>query len=128
MTADALYLTLHEANYDSWESVQQAMSLAQGQVPPRVAWLLEHIHDTKRGYWAVISGALGTSRPPDHLGLSALMAWELTQLAALSAEQRQVTLAYGGRLLDVAALIRLNARHAVWHAGQIAALAARRTA
>lgn len=122
---DDLYHTLREANFDAWESVQQAGALAVGQVPPRVAWLLQHIFDTKHSHWTLVAERLGTPGPPDDLDLNALMAWELSALAGLTSEQRQAGLTYAGRSFDVAALVRLNARHSVWHAGQIAGLSAR---
>lgn len=125
---DDLYHLLREANFDAWESVQQASALAVGQVPPRVAWLLEHIFETKRSHWTLVAETLGTPGPPDDLDLQALMAWELSALENLTPQQRQTGLTYSGRSLDVAALVRLNARHSVWHAGQIAELSARLTA
>jgi hypothetical protein len=48
------------------------------------------------------------------------MHFESKVTAALSLEQSAVVLEYSGRELSVAALIRLSARHSVWHAGQIA--------
>lgn len=119
---------LEEANFDAWESVTSALRTAQGKVPPRVTWLLAHLHETKRGYWQAVSQALGTPLPPAGLALGDLMRWEPGMAAQLSEAQGQVELNYAGRPLSVAALVRLNARHSVWHAGQIAALTSLRTA
>lgn len=125
---DELLETLRDANFDAWESVTSALSGAGGQVPPRVAWLLQHIHDTKRAYWQLIANATNTAPAPGDLDLPGLMRWELPALAALSGAQREVVAEYAGRALSVAALVRLNARHSVWHAGQIAALSRAKTA
>ena len=57
-----------------------------------------------------------------HAGLSALMAWEVEAVRVLTPAQLAARLTHAGADLSVADLIRLNARHTAWHAGQIAAL------
>lgn len=119
---------LEEANFDPWESVSGALDLARGQVPPRVAWLTLHLAETKREYWRLIAALTNTPAPPAEGDLAALMRWELEAASRLGEAQLDLETEYSGRTLSVAALIRLNARHSAWHAGQIAALAGRRTA
>ncbi len=125
---DQLRALLEEVNFDSWESVSSALSMARGQVPPRMAWLTLHLADTKREYWRLIAQVTGTPAPPAEADLSALMEWEMAAVSRLGEGQLGLETGYAGRVLSVAALIRLNARHSAWHAGQIAALAGVRTA
>ena len=122
MTGPQLARLLHDANSADWESLASALRLADGQPPPRVAWLVQHLSVTKRGYWEAISAALGAPKPPPELNLDGLCAWETAQAQQLSAEGLAVHLDYSGTRLSVADLLRLDARHTVWHAGQIAAL------
>jgi uncharacterized damage-inducible protein DinB len=48
------------------------------------------------------------------------MQFECRVTGLLSLEQLEIKVEYSGRELSIAALIRLSARHSVWHAGQIA--------
>ncbi len=121
-TADQLAQLLHEANAHPWESVQAALDGIEGQPHPRVAWLTTHLSVTKREYAALIAAAAGAPTPPDDAGLSALMAWEVEAVLTLTPAQLAARLTHAGMDLSVADLIRLNARHTAWHAGQIAAL------
>ena len=128
---------LDEANHAHWESFASALGMADGQPHPRVGRLVQHVSVTKRGYWEAIAAAMATPRqpqgqpspdqsslnqPPPELGLNAVCLWEVQRAAALSGEELQTTLIYSGKQMSVADLLRLNARHTVWHAGQIAAL------
>jgi uncharacterized damage-inducible protein DinB len=119
-----LALLLQEANHADWESLNSALKLADGQPHPRVGWLVQHISVTKRDYWKAVSAVLNTQGPPPELNLDALSVWEVEQAAALSPEQLSAQLqpAYSDETKTVADILRLNARHTVWHAGQIAAL------
>ena len=125
---EQLRALLEEVNFDAWESVSSALARARGQVPPRVAWLALHLSDTKRVYWRSIAAVTGTPTPAAEGDLAALMRWEVEAVSRLGDEQLDLTASYAGRVLSVAALIRLNARHSAWHAGQIAALSSARTA
>lgn len=122
MTGAQLATLLREASFDEWESLQSALKLADGQPPPRVGWLVTHLSVTKREYWELIRGALGTPSPPPELNLDGLCRWELETTSGLDVGQLDTTLLHSGRALTVDELLRLNARHTVWHAGQIAAL------
>ena len=123
---------LDEANHAHWESLASALGVADGQPHPRVGRLVQHVSVTKRGYWEAIAAAAVTPRqpsdqslsnqPPPELDLTAVCLWEVQRAAALSGEELQTTLTYSGKQMSVADLLRLNARHTVWHAGQIAAL------
>lgn len=125
MNAADLALLLHEANFAPWESVQSALGMGDGATHPRVGWLTAHLTQTKRAYWAAIAGATGCPPSPDDAGLRRLMAWEVEQTRRLSPEQLSTELTYSEQAMTVAELLRLNARHSVWHAGQLAALAGR---
>ena len=125
MNGADLATLLHEANHAPWESVQSALAGAEGASHSRVGWLVSHLTQTKRGYWAAVAVATQTSAPPDEAGLRRLMAWEVEQTRQLSPAQLGTELTYAGQRLTVAELLRLNARHSVWHAGQLAALAGR---
>ncbi len=121
---------LDEANHAHWESLASALGMADGQPHPRVGRLVQHVSVTKRGYWEAIAAAIATPRqspaqafqPPPELNLNAVCLWEVGRAAALCAEELQTTLTYSGKQMSVSELLRLNARHTVWHAGQIAAL------
>ncbi|AAF11563.1 hypothetical protein [Deinococcus radiodurans] len=125
MNAADLALLLQEANSAPWESVQSALDMVDGATHPRIGWLTTHLTQTKRGYWAAIAGATGDLPPPDDAGLRRLMGWEVEQTRQLSPEQLSTELTYSEQTMTVAELLRLNARHSVWHAGQLAALAGR---
>ena len=133
---------LDEANHARWESLASALGMADGQPHPRVGRLVQHVSVSKRGYWEAIAAAIATPRqpsdqpspdqlfsdqlfsdqPPPELNLNGVCLWEVQRAAALSDEQLATVLTYSGRQMSVSELLRLNARHTVWHAGQIAAL------
>jgi hypothetical protein len=123
--AEDLATLLDEANHAPWESVRAALATIDGQPHPRVGWLTSHLSATKREYWTLISGATGSPAPDDDAGLTRLMAWEVGAARGLSAGALAQSVQHGGQTLTVAELLRLNARHTTWHAGQIAALAGR---
>ena len=125
MNAADLTLLLQEANSAPWESVQSALDMVDGATHPRIGWLTTHLTQTKRAYWAAIAEATGCPPPPDDAGLRRLMDWEVEQTRQLSPEQLSTELTYSEQTMTVAELLRLNARHSVWHAGQLAALAGR---
>jgi hypothetical protein len=77
-----------------------------------------HILETKRAYWKIIADACTLSPIPETL--EDLMRYELEQIAKMDAATRAAPLEYGSHRMTVASLIRLSARHSVWHAGQIA--------
>ncbi|WP_407571254.1 hypothetical protein [Deinococcus altitudinis] len=103
-------------------SLSAALALADGQPPPRVAWLVQHLSVLKRACWETLSAHLGTAAPPAEFDLSALCRWEEGQAAVLTREQLASTVQAGGQPFKVSGLLRLNARNTVWIAGQIAAL------
>jgi hypothetical protein len=105
---------LSEANFDDWESVA---SISQ-RTGPRSERLLAHITETKQLYWRIISEHCQTPAPPS--ALLPLLQFEVEQVQQLSLAQLEQRIEYSGRDMDIAALIRLSARHTVWHAGQIA--------
>jgi hypothetical protein len=111
---DDLEVMLFEANFDPWESVSSILEHS-GERADR---LRAHILETKLIYWQLICSTLKLEPPPSDL--LELMHFECRLTAALNLKQRAMTLKYSGRELSVAALIRLSARHSVWHAGQIA--------
>lgn len=121
-----LHALLNESSFDAWESVDQAFERALHRAPdaPGQAQALErlrHILDTKRSYWSHVARTLNLDLAPPH-HLPELLRWELTTLDQLSAQQLAQPLDYGGRRFSVAGLLRLNARHSSWHAGQVALL------
>ena len=122
MTGPELSELLREANHADWDSLASALKLADGQPPPRVGWLAQHISVSKRGYWDAIAAVLKTPAPPPELNLDGLCDWEVEQAALLEGDLLAAPLTYSGAQMTVAELLRLNARHTVWHAGQIAAL------
>ncbi|PNY80578.1 hypothetical protein [Deinococcus koreensis] len=114
---------LDEANHDPWESVSAALARVDGQPHPRIGWLTTHLSATKREAWTRIAAATGAPAPPEDAGLTRLMRWEVGAAGLLPEAALDTTVEHSGRLMSVAALLRLNARHTAWHAGQIAALA-----
>jgi len=113
---------LHEAARAAEGSLASALALADGQPPPRVGALVQHVSVLKRSCWETVAGALGTPAPPPELNLDGLCAWEVEAAAGLTAAQLTARLVSSGTETSVAELLRLNARQTVWHAGQIAAL------
>ncbi|WP_288482489.1 hypothetical protein [uncultured Deinococcus sp.] len=124
-SADQLAALLDEADHAPWESVRAALSGVEGQPHPRIGWLTTHLAVTKREYWGLIAAATGAPPPPDDYGLTRLMAWEIGAARALSDDALTRRVVHAGAEFGVAELLRLNARHTAWHAGQIAALADR---
>ena len=108
-----LYAMLEEANFDAWESVQSVLE----HTGERAERLRAHILETKCKYWNLIRTACELPEPPETL--SGVMKYELEVVGQLTPEQLEIPLDYG-RTMTVAGLIRLSARHSVWHAGQIA--------
>jgi uncharacterized damage-inducible protein DinB len=104
---------IKEANFDAWESVQSILEHA-GERADR---LRAHILETKRKYWNLIRTVCELPEPPETL--LEVMHYELEVVGQLTPEQLELPLDYG-RTMTVAQLIRLSARHSVWHAGQIA--------
>ena len=123
MTPGDLSTLLDEANHDARESVSAALERVEGQPHPRIGWLTTHLTATKRTYWTLIAAATAVPAPPDDAGLTRLMRWEVEAAGLLPQQAMDATVEHSGRLMTVAALLRLNARHTAWHAGQIAALA-----
>jgi hypothetical protein len=111
---DELALTLLEANEHDWESVKSVMD----RDTPRARRLLAHILETKHLYWTIISDACDLEPPP--MELEAIMRYELEQVGSLTSLHRAIRLEYSGKTATIAELVRLNARHSAWHAGQIA--------
>lgn len=124
-TPEVLATLLDEANRHPWESVQSALARVEGQPHPRIGWLTTHLAAAKREYWTLMAAATGTPAPPDDAGLTRLMAWEVDAARRLSPTQLETRVTHAGQSCTVADLLRLNARHSAWHAGQIAALATR---
>ncbi|MDV6375630.1 DinB family protein [Deinococcus arenicola] len=122
-SAEDLATLLDEANHAPWESVRAALATIDGQPHPRVGWLTGHLTATKRGYWTLVAAATATPAPDAAAGLTRLMAWEVDATRALNTEALQIPLMHSNERLTVSELLRLNARHTAWHAGQIAALA-----
>jgi hypothetical protein len=108
-----LRATIYEANFDTWESVQSILE----HTGERAGRLRAHILETKRNYWNLIRTSCPLPEPPETL--LELMKYELTAVEQLTGDQLEIQLDYG-RAMTVAQLIRLSARHSVWHAGQIA--------
>lgn len=121
----ALATLLDEANHHPWESVRSALAGADGQPHSRIAALASHLSATKRTYWTLIAGAAAVPPPPDDAGLTRLMEWEVDAARALPESALALTVTHSGTSLSVSELLRLNARHTAWHAGQMAALAQR---
>lgn len=122
MRARDLALLLDEANPHPWEGVRSTLAGVDAGASPQVAWLVDHLRDTKREYWALIAQAAGTPPPPAAPDLAHLMTWEVQAARALPEAALTQRLTPAGAAFTVAELLRLNARHTTWHAGQIAAL------
>lgn len=123
MNAADLATLLHEANFARWESVQSALDRLEGAAPhPRIGWLRTHLRTTKRDYWALIAAATGGEMPPETIGLRELLTWEVEQARALSPQALATVVEYGGEQMSVSEIVRLDIRHSLWHAGQLAAL------
>ena len=112
--SDELVELLNDSNFDPWESVSSIL----GQAGARSERLQAHILETKLIYWNLIATTLKLEQPPTTL--LELMHFEIKITTSLNLEQRNIRLEYSGRVMTVGALIRLSARHSVWHAGQIA--------
>ena len=112
--SDELVELLNDSNFDPWESVSSIL----GQAGARSERLQAHILETKLLYWNLMATTLKLEPPPTTL--LELMHFEIKITTSLNLEQRNVKLEYSGRVMTVGALIRLSARHSVWHAGQIA--------
>lgn len=125
MTPEDLATLLDEANHNPWEGVQATLAKVSGQPHPRIGWLTAHLTETKRAYWTLIAETTRTAPPPADAGLTRLMTWEVQAARQLAPESLHISISYGGLEFTVASLLRLNARHTAWHAGQIAALAHR---
>jgi uncharacterized damage-inducible protein DinB len=108
-----LHTVLEEANFDLYESVSSILEYT-GE---RAERLRAHILETKRHYWNLIRTACDLPEPPETL--LEVMHYELEVVGRLTEAQLEIRLDYG-REMSVAQLIRLSARHSVWHAGQIA--------
>jgi uncharacterized damage-inducible protein DinB len=108
-----LYVTLEEANFDLYESVSSILE----HTGERADHLRAHILETKRNYWNLIRTACDLPEPPETL--LEVMRYELEMVQHLTQAQLEIRLDYG-REMSVAQLLRLSARHSVWHAGQIA--------
>jgi hypothetical protein len=111
---DPLYTQLYDSSFDPFESLTSVMH----QTGSRATRILAHILETKQMYWNLIREACDLEPPPNNL--SEMMQYELAQVLELSAVQRQLKIDYSETTQTVEDLIRLNARHTVWHAGQIA--------
>ncbi|UBV43519.1 hypothetical protein LAJ19_04710 [Deinococcus taeanensis] len=125
MTPHDLATLLDEANHAPRQSVTAALARVDGQPHPRVAALAAHLSGSKRECWTLIAQAAGTDTPPDDAGLTRLMAWEVQVTRTLPPAALTELVSLGGTLMTIEALLRLNARHTAWHAGQVAALARR---
>ncbi|ULH15036.1 DinB family protein [Deinococcus sp. KNUC1210] len=122
LTPAQLSRLLDEAFQADWESLHSALRTVEGQPHPRIGWLTQHLSVTKRGYWQALSEVLPTASAPPELDLDGLCRWEVAAAAALTPEQLKTPLTYSGTPMTVGDLLRVNIRHTVWHAGQIAAL------
>ncbi|WP_034338845.1 hypothetical protein [Deinococcus misasensis] len=109
-----LHHLLQESSFDPWESVSSILK-ARG---PRANRLQQHILETKKMYWALIGQITPINTPPDEL--PEMLLWEIEQVQCLSEDVLDSPLLYCGREMTVEALVRLSARHSVWHAGQVA--------
>jgi hypothetical protein len=111
---DPLYTQLYDSSFDPFESLTSVMH----KTGSRATRILAHILETKQMYWNLIREVCSLEPPPN--SLSEMLAYELAQVLELSATQRQLKIDYSETTQTVEDLIRLNARHTVWHAGQIA--------
>ena len=113
-------MLLWEANADAWESLGAATKNLESP-SGRVAWLLDHLRETKLEIWPLIAAVTRTAAPLE-LPLPELCAWEVQAALSLSDEARRQRVVHSGRTFDVSGLLRQSARHTVWPAGQLAAL------
>jgi hypothetical protein len=111
---DPLYTQLYDSSFDPFESLTSVMH----QTGSRAIRILAHILETKQMYWNLIREVCSLEPPPNTL--PEMLQYELVQVLELSATQRQLKIDYSETTQTVGDLIRLNARHTVWHAGQIA--------
>ncbi len=119
LETDELYQQMLEANFANWESVKSVQHITG----PRAERLMAHILETKRMYWKIIAKACKLPVAPSGLldgALEEIMHYELEQIEQMDATTRATPLKYGSQRMTAASLIRLSARHSVWHAGQIA--------
>jgi uncharacterized damage-inducible protein DinB len=114
LETDGLYQQMFEANFANWESVKSVQHITG----PRAERLMAHILETKRMYWKIIAKACKLPAAPKTL--EEIMQYELEQIEQMDSATRATPLKYGSQRMTAAALIRLSARHSVWHAGQIA--------
>jgi uncharacterized damage-inducible protein DinB len=114
LETDELYQQMFEANFANWESIKSVQHITG----PRAERLMAHILETKRMYWKIIAKACKLPAAPKTL--EEVMQYELEQIAQMDAATRATPLKYGSQRMTAASLIRLSARHSVWHAGQIA--------
>jgi uncharacterized damage-inducible protein DinB len=114
LETDGLYQQMFEANFANWESVKSVQHITG----PRAERLMAHILETKRMYWKIIAKVCKLPAAPKTL--EEIMQYELEQIAQMDAATRATPLKYGSQRMTAASLIRLSARHSVWHAGQIA--------
>lgn len=118
---------LQAANFDPWESVQSVLEKLPESPPEHARWLVRHILETKLEYASLIAGALSRCGPPEGItsDLSSIMAWEVREAETLTPTDLTQPLRYCQRTMTVGEVLSLNARHSVWHAGQLAALLGR---
>jgi uncharacterized damage-inducible protein DinB len=114
LETDELYQQVFEANFANWESVKSVQQITG----PRAERLMAHILETKRMYWKIVAKACKLPTAPKTL--EEVMQYELEQIEQMDAATRATPLKYGSQHMTAASLIRLAARHSVWHAGQIA--------
>ncbi|GEM45403.1 hypothetical protein [Deinococcus cellulosilyticus] len=105
---------LQEANFDPWESVSSVLHLTG----PRAERLKAHILETKQNDWKLIGSVVQVPLPP--ADLASMLEYELQVLRNLEDSSLDLPLQYCDREMTVAGMIRLSARHSVWHAGQMA--------
>jgi uncharacterized damage-inducible protein DinB len=114
LETDELYQQMFEANFAKFESIKSVQHITG----PRAERLMAHILETKRMYWKIIAKACKLPTVPKTL--EEIMQYELEQIEQMDAATRATPLKYGSQRMTAASLIRLAARHSVWHAGQIA--------
>ncbi|WP_157465356.1 hypothetical protein [Deinococcus apachensis] len=102
-------------------SIRAALSLVDGQPPPRIAGLVTGLTGSKRALWARIAQVTGTPAPPDDAGLTRLSEWEVQAVRTLKPEHLAVRVQ--GRVMED--LLLEHVREVLWTAGQIAAHANR---
>ncbi|WP_103128649.1 hypothetical protein [Deinococcus aerius] len=102
-------------------SIRAALSLADGQPPPRIAGLVAGLTGSKRALWARIAQVTGMAAPPDDAGLTRLSEWEVQAVRALKPEH--LAMRVQGRVVEE--LLLEHVREVLWTAGQIAAYANR---